>query len=220
MIASRAIFSVLTRFCFFLALFCATCDESMLRLTMIYPINTYLLMYIVSYGCSAFTIPHPASRHIIWKQTSDGVVGDFRSNQSEQSLDNTNAKLNADDLMEMDVVIFSAKNTSSELKWRLGAVQDDGRITTLCVWTMEPAFGNSLECLVAEEDYLPGFQRDQIEVHAIVPQDLLSYGSRQVGGGMGPGNPHGEESELLYFVDRSLFHNLEVPVKPELEIFW
>jgi hypothetical protein len=37
---------------------------------------------------------------------------------------------------------------------------------------------------------------------------------------MGPGNPHGEESELLYYVDSSILKDIEVTVKPELEIFW
>lgn len=132
--------------------------------------------------------------------------------------DDTDMAISIEDLMTMDVVIFSERNQSTKRK--LGAVQDDGRITPLSVWTLEPAFANSLECLVDEEDLFPGFQHDQIEVHAIVPQHLLSYGSRQVGGGMGPGNPHGEESELLYYVDRSLLNDIEVTVKPELEIFW
>jgi len=74
---------------------------------------------------------------------------------------------------------------------------------------------------VDEEDLFPGFQRDDIIIHSIVPQESLSYGSRQVGGGMGPGNPHGEESELLYYIDRSILKDdIEVVVKPELEIFW
>ena len=31
-----------------------------------------------------------------------------------------------------------------------------------------------------------------------------SFGLRQVGGGKGPGNPHGEESEFLYYIDRNV----------------
>ena len=31
-----------------------------------------------------------------------------------------------------------------------------------------------------------------------------SFGSRQVGGGKGSGNPHGEEGELLYYIDRNV----------------
>jgi len=131
------------------------------------------------------------------------------------------------DLLEMDVVVFSettsGDSNNNNNKRQLGAVQEDGRVTPLCVWTAEPAFGTALEFLVDEEDLLPGFASDDaIRIHAIVPQDKLSYGSRQVGGGMGPGNPHGEESELLYYIDQSVVddENVEVVVKPELEIFW
>ena len=127
-------------------------------------------------------------------------------------------EISYDDLMEMDVVIFSEKKDTS--KRQLGAIQEDGRITPMCVWTTEPAYGESLEFLVDEEDLLPGFTADQIVIHSIVPQDALSYGSRQVGGGMGPGNPHGEESELLYYIDQSILQGIELTVKPELEIFW
>lgn len=133
--------------------------------------------------------------------------------------------------MEMDVVVYSEKKkdtdedtTLQQQQRQLGAVQEDGRVTTMCVWSKEPAFDNSLEFLVDEEDLLPGFQSfdDAIVIHSIVPEDKLSYGSRQVGGGMGPGNPHGEESELLYYIDNSVLdeHNIDVIVKPELEIFW
>jgi hypothetical protein len=148
--------------------------------------------------------------------TTFNTLNGFQRDQKwEQSNNEANTGFN--DLMTMDVVIFSEKKSSQR---KLGAVQDDGRITTLSVWTLEPAFGNSLEFLVDEDDLFPGFNPDQIELHAIVPQNLLSYGSRQVGGGMGPGNPHGEESELLYYIDQSLLSDIEVSVKPQLEIFW
>ena len=32
----------------------------------------------------------------------------------------------------------------------------------------------------------------------------MGFGSRQVRGGKGPGNPHGEEGELLYYIDRTI----------------
>jgi hypothetical protein len=120
--------------------------------------------------------------------------------------------------MEMDVVIFSEVSNIS--RRQLGAVQGDSRITSLCVWTEEPAYGDSLEFLVHENDFYPGFKLDQVILHEIVPQNALSYGSRQLGGGMGPGNPHGEEGELLYYIDRSVLHDIELTIKPELEIFW
>jgi hypothetical protein len=125
------------------------------------------------------------------------------------------------DLQEMDVVIFSYKRYPSSRKRQLGAVQEDGRITPVCVWTMEPAYGDSLEFLVHEND-LPGFAVQEVHIHSVVPQSALYYGSRQVGGGMGPDNPHGEISERLYYVDRSvvLKDDIEVVLRPELEIFW
>jgi hypothetical protein len=165
-----------------------------------------LLLLVAILRCNAFVIPH---------DVLNSLNGARQEGKWKQSHVDTDAGVN--DLMIMDVVIFSEKESSYR---KLGAVQDDGRITPLSVWTLEPAFGNSLEFLVDEEDLFPGFSCDQIELHAIVPQNLLSYGSRQVGGGMGPGNPHGEESELLYYVDRSLLSNIELSIKPELEIFW
>lgn len=170
---------------------------------------TFLALMIVV-SCNAFLSPYAVMNAL--------HGSDRRDEKWTLRQDDTDMAMEIEDLMTMDVVIFSERNQSTKRK--LGAVQDDGRITPLSVWTLEPAFANSLECLVDEEDLFPGFQRDQVEVHAIVPQDLLSYGSRQVGGGMGPGNPHGEESELLYYVDRSLLNDIEVTVKPELEIFW
>jgi hypothetical protein len=43
-----------------------------------------------------------------------------------------------------------------------------------------------------------------------------------VGGGKGPGNPHGEESELLYYIDNRVVeeNSIDVVLKPELEILW
>ena len=119
--------------------------------------------------------------------------------------------------MPMDVVVFSVTENSKRL---LGAVQEDGSVTPLSVWTTEAVFDDSLEFLVDEEDLFPGFSAEEISIHSLVPQDALSYGSRQVGGGMGPTNPHGEHSELLYYIDQSVLDGIELSVKPELEIFW
>jgi hypothetical protein len=121
--------------------------------------------------------------------------------------------------MDMDVVLYS-ENDSEEKK--LGALQEDGTLSPLSTWSTDPAFGTSVEFLVDEEDRFPGLAADQIVIHSIIPEDSLSYGSRQVGGGMGPGNPHGEESELLYYVDLKVLgrDDLELKVNPDLEIFW
>ena len=126
--------------------------------------------------------------------------------------------LDIDTLMDMDVVIYSLK--SDPITERIGAIQEDGTLSALSVWSDEPAFGTSLEFLVDEEDRFPGLTNEDCIVHRLIPQDCLSYGSRQVGGGKGPGNPHGEESELLYYVEEKMVSNIKLSVKPELEILW
>jgi len=98
-----------------------------------------------------------------------------------------------------------------------------------------------MEFVVDEEhpEFL-GLTSEDISVAKILEGSHVSYGSRQVGGGKGPGNPHGEESELLYYVDRSVVEgdyyyrmsgddegvdeggvmNIEVVVNPDLEHLW
>jgi hypothetical protein len=64
----------------------------------------------------------------------------------------------------------------------------------LSIWTTEPAFGDSVEFLVAEEDRL-SLEMENINLLYRLNQAELSYGSRQCHRGVG--NPHVEESELL-----------------------
>ena len=120
-------------------------------------------------------------------------------------------------LMDMDVVVYSRKHESKKY---LGAVQENGTVSPLSVWSEEPVFGVSLEFVVDEEDRFPGLSSEDVTIHSLVPQNMLSYGSRQVGGGKGPGNPHGEESELLYYVEQDFLKDIELVLKPELEILW
>ena len=136
--------------------------------------------------------------------------------------------LELDSLMDMDVVFYrdaadsdanSDGSTTTTTSLKLGAVQEDGTLLPLSAWSDEPAFGTSIEFLVDEEDRMPGGLKG-IVIESLVPQESLSYGSRQVGGGKGPGNPHGEESEQLYYVEQDLLEGVEVVVKPELEILW
>jgi hypothetical protein len=125
-------------------------------------------------------------------------------------------------LMDMDVVIYSEKdgdNDDNDVR-RLAAVQEDGGLAQLSAWTNEPAFGTSVEFLVDEEDRFPGLEHDKIVIHSVLSPDVLSYGSRQVGGGMGPGNPHGEESELLYYIAQDVLKDIVYDINPDLEIFW
>ncbi len=145
------------------------------------------------------------------------------------------------------------------VKLRVGAVQDDGTLAPLSAWSDEPAFGQSMGFVVAEDDLQTAYDicggsaggrgRVSATIHAVLPTTALSYGSRQVGGGKGPGNPHGEESERVYYVDRSALRvtwvpagdgasgggggggggregkvrntqDVELVVRPELEITW
>ena len=102
----------------------------------------------------------------------------------------------------------------------LGAVQDDGTIAPLSAWTTESAYGESIEFVVDEHDRFPGLTLENIKVIQVLDQGVIGYGSRQVGGGKGPGNPHGEESELLYYVDRNVLDGIDFKVNPKLEILW
>jgi len=150
-------------------------------------------------------------------------------------------------LMDMDIVVFSRRpkagggkvltygQDETDAKLELGAMQEDGTIAPLSAWTLDSAFAggssDSIEFLVDEEDRFPGLTANDVVVHSVLDESLIGYGSRQVGGGKGPGNPHGEESELLYYVERSVLEGscgdcavdgreINVVIKPELEILW
>lgn len=138
---------------------------------------------------------------------------------------NANDGVDFDSLLDMDVVLFKRRNREKE-ELELGAMQEDGTVAPISAWSLESAFASgssdSIEFLVDEEDRFPGLTADDIVVVSVVDEALISYGSRQVGGGKGPGNPHGEESELLYYVERSVIEegDVDVVIKPELEILW
>lgn len=130
----------------------------------------------------------------------------------------TEANVELDSLMDMDVVIYSTKDDKDQTKL-MGALQEDGSLAPLSVWTTEPAFGESMEFLVDEEDRF-SLDSSKVKLHYLIDQSELSYGSRQCHRGVG--NPHGEESELLYYVDQEVIDKFEVKIviKPDLEILW
>lgn len=155
----------------------------------------------------------------------------------------TDKTIHSNDLMVMDVVLFQRRPTltntpSSSIE--LGAVQENGNIAPLSTWTLESAYTSAIndmmEFVVDEEDLFPGLQfDDDIQVLSVLTGDVVGYGSRQVGGGKGPGNPHGEESEIIYYVDRSVVEGryaimgeedgeevlkIDVVVNPGLEHLW
>lgn len=120
-------------------------------------------------------------------------------------------------LVDMDIVLFSRNGGK---KQELGAIQGDGTLAPLSAWTLEPAYDNTIEFVVDEELRFPGLTATQVEIIKILDECVIGYGSRQVGGGKGPKNPHGEESELLYYVDRNALKNVDLVVNPGLEINW
>lgn len=137
---------------------------------------------------------------------------------STTTTDENEQEISFDSLIDMDVVIYSKKDDESGTKL-FGAVQEDGSLAPLSTWTTEPAFGDSLEFLVDEEDRFT-LKPDQLRLHYMLQESEMSYGSRQCHRGVG--NPHGEESELLYYVEQSVIDKFDVKfvVKPDLEILW
>ena len=113
--------------------------------------------------------------------------------------------------MVMDVVLFQRKQqheSTSSTKLELGAVQENGNIAPLSTWTLESAYetttNDMMEFVVDEHDLFPGLSSDEVTVLKVLEGNNIGYGSRQVGGGKGLGNPHGEESEIVYYVERSV----------------
>ncbi|KAL3905077.1 MAG: hypothetical protein SGARI_004628 [Bacillariaceae sp.] len=150
------------------------------------------------------------------------------SNAAEDDVTATAANTNApklDNLIDMDVVIYSLNDSPKTLFF--GAMQEDGILSPLSAWSTEPAFGNSIEFLVDEADRFALVdamknenENESIILHHLLSEAEMSYGSRQCHRGVG--NPHGEESELLYYVEQNVIDkfDVEVVVKPDLEILW
>lgn len=97
----------------------------------------------------------------------------------------------------------------------IGAVQENRSILPLSTWTLDSAYiskTNDMMVFVVDEDHhhtnTNGLSSDEIVVLDIPTLNdggnAVGFGSRQVRGGKGPGNPHGEEGELLYYIDRKI----------------
>lgn len=133
-----------------------------------------------------------------------------------------NESIDPSTLMDMDIVLFSLKS-DGDASLQLGAIEEGGTLAPLSAWTEESQFGDSIEFLVHEDDrWLKELDMDNVILHSVLAENLISYGSRQVGGGKGPGNPHGEESELIYYIEREVItsNNIDIVLKPDLEILW
>mmetsp|Transcript_35324 Transcript_35324/g.85494 ORF Transcript_35324/g.85494 Transcript_35324/m.85494 type:complete len:298 (+) Transcript_35324:214-1107(+) len=148
---------------------------------------------------------------------------DDEETTTETTTATTAAAPDFDSLIDMDVVVYSFVDDPLKEK-RFAALQEDGILSPLSVWTTEPAFGNSIEFLVDEEERFmlaeEMTESRRIELHYLIDESSLSYGSRQCQRGVS--NPHGEENELLYYIDKDIVERFDakVDVKPELEILW
>lgn len=97
----------------------------------------------------------------------------------------------------------------------IGAVQENRNVLPLSTWTLDSAYiskTNDMMAFVVDEEHRHtntiGLSTDDIVVLDIISLNdggsAVGFGSRQVGGGKGPGNPRGEEGELLYYIDRKI----------------
>ena len=112
------------------------------------------------------------------------------------------------DFDEFDVVEYSRNETASAVE--LGVIRD-GCLQPLCCWQE----ADPVE-LVWDEDEEPLASVYDV-YHAVdaFPQQRL------IDGGLGPNNPHGEESEDVYVVDRSdLGADTVVALRRDREVWW
>ena len=145
------------------------------------------------------------------------------------------------DLRVMDIVLFQRRILidGEDSNLELGTLQETGTVAPLSAWTTESSYtsgtNDMMEFVVDEEDMFPGLTADDIRILERLDGSDINYGSRQVGGGKGLGNPHGEESEILYYVDRSVVEGvydldvadsklsevgIELVINPSLEVMW
>ena len=111
------------------------------------------------------------------------------------------------DFEEFEVVEYSRNETGPV---ELGVIRD-GSLQPLCCWQE----ADPVE-LVWDEDEEP------LEtVHTVHNAVDAFPQQRLIDGGLGPNNPHGEESEDVYFVDRSdLSEGTVVALREDREVWW
>jgi len=87
-------------------------------------------------------------------------------------------------------------------------------IQPLCTWSEEVGVSQ----LLWDEDSQPvPIER----VHRVLDPDLVYVSERQMGGGMGMGNPHGEHGEDCYDLsDVPLSDGVRLVVRSDREVWW
>jgi len=161
------------------------------------------------------------------------------ASESSASILSRTDSLDPSTLFETDIIIYQILPLNQNSKVNVGCVAGE-KIHPLCSWTLESAYSESrphtIEFLMDEEVEAIPFALDggngsgAIVLHVF---ENIGYGSRQVGGGMGPGNPHGEDSEDLFYVEsdnideaiKKLYGendskvSVDYVVRPDLEFF-
>jgi hypothetical protein len=197
----------------------ASCDGWLIRDDLRQNPSNFLAMSLAAFASDIRQTPRTSSSSSTMRFSSNSGK-DATSAAAAAENSQTSTQVDFESLIDMDVVIYSLP--SEDEKLRLGAMQEDGVLSPLSAWTTEPAFGSSIEFLVDEADrfVLAKMPTDKIRLHHLLSEEELSYGSRQCHRGVG--NPHGEESELLYYVEQDVIDKFQVQVyiKPDLEILW
>ena len=112
------------------------------------------------------------------------------------------------DVVEYDLMESAPEDDKTQ---GLGVVLEDGSIQPLCIWQ-----AGSTE-FVWDEDLDPVASS---RVLSVIDMDQVFQSTRQVGGGMGPLNPHGEESEDVFIIDTALAPSTRIVLREDREIFW
>ena len=199
-----------------------------------------LLLLLLACKIRAFqTTPLVQKRPCYYSSSPSNIdwrLKDVQSSSVDSTILRTDELIDFTSLMVMDVVLFQRRNTKNPSSIELGSVQENGNIAPLSTWTLESAYTSAvndmMEFVVDEHDLFPGMTSEEITVLRVLDGDVVGYGSRQVGGGKGPGNPHGEESEIIYYVDRAVVEGvysiegddevlkIDVVVNSNLEHLW
>jgi hypothetical protein len=107
-----------------------------------------------------------------------------------------------------DIVVYTLNRPRSDGKIEaLGVVLDNGTVQPLCVVSE------------ASSEYLWD-DAEPVSSTLILRQldAKIFYGQRQIGGGRGPGNPHGEESEDVFEIIDKLPSDIFVPCRPNRDM--
>jgi hypothetical protein len=133
------------------------------------------------------------------------------------------------DLLPGDLLVFSQPPSPPSL----GCLLTANTLQPLCLWSADlhksllerdvDARKQRAELVWDEEQ--AALALSSVRVHSVLPFELVQQSSRQVGGGMGPSNPHGEHVEDTFELELGCLmdecpEEVELPLRPDREIFW